>query len=85
MVEVVLDVGVALEHFGVAAREARLEIAHLRLELAQVRRGAARVVVDAARHVDEQLLLEEADARAARDRDVARVRVVTSGGDAEQR
>jgi len=85
VLEVMLQIGIARERRRIGIAEAMLQLAQLVLELAQMRGRAARVLVHGAGRGLEQLLAEEADARAAGVRNVAGVGLVEAGRDAEQR
>src|SRR5258708_32300088 len=81
----VLRIGVPLEQLGVAARELVLHRAELLLELHKVLGGPAGVLLDGPIDVDEQLLLEEAHAGAARERDRAGIGCVEADDDPHER
>ncbi len=84
MLELVLRLRISVEDLGTAAPELRLQVAHGIGELADVGGRAARVLLDGARRVEQGLLLQEADARPARERNVPEVRLVAAGRDAQQ-
>ena len=85
MLETVLHVGVPLQQLSVTRAEAGLERTHLGFELAKVCSRATGVLFHVARRIGQQLLLQEPDARPARERDVAGVCGLEAGDDAEQR
>ena len=80
-----LSFGVSLKELLVSGPKTRLELMHLGLELAQVRGRTARVLFDRPGGLEKDLLLHEADPRAAGDRDVPRVGGVEARRDAQQR
>ena len=81
MLEVVLRVGVPLEQILVTARELVLHLSQRLFQLGEMRSRAAGMLLDRAVHVDEELLLQEADARAVRERDRPAVGRVETGDD----
>ena len=85
VVVVVLRIRVALEQLRIAGRELVLHRAELLLERCEVRRRTPGMLLDRAVDVDEQLLLQESDARAAGERDRSAVRRVETGNDPKQR
>src|SRR5947207_8445438 len=76
---------VPLEELLVSGPQPRLELMHLGLELAQMRGRTTRVLLDRSGGLEEYLLLHEADARTAGDRDVPRVGGVEARRDAQER
>src|SRR5258708_20902123 len=84
VLEVMLRVGVSLEERGIAGRELVLHGPELLLELAEVFGRAAGVLLDRAVHVDEELLLQEADPGAAGERDRTTVRRVEARDDPQE-
>ena len=85
VLEVVLQIGVALERLLIRVAETVFELAQLGLELAKMRGRGARVLVDRAGRVLQQLLLKEPDARATRVCDVAGVRLLEPRRHPQQR
>src|SRR2546423_5345133 len=84
MLELMLSFGIPLEELLVSGPKTRLELMHLGLELAQMRGRTARVLFNRPGGLEKDLLLHEADARAAGDRHVSRVGGVEARRDAQQ-
>src|SRR5438552_11231370 len=85
VLEVMLRIGIAFERRRIAARDLVLETPQLALELTEMRGRATRVLDDRARRILEELLPQEADPGAARERDGAAVGRIETGRDAQQR
>ena len=85
VLEVMLGIGIAFERRRIAARDLLLETPQLALELTEMRGRATRVLDDRARRILEELLPQETDPGAARERDGAAVGRIETGRDAQQR